>query len=425
VKICVLSHWGEGAWFAWLMKQAGHDVHFSVEAEPNRGVLAGLIEQTEITDPTDYDLMVFDTTGFGSLSDESHTKTPTLGDSSFADQLEHDRLFGIEFMQRAGIKVPTYEHFNDVSAALRFIRKTKKVYVFKPCGEGADTAATYVSKSAEDLERYIDVLWRSAPVKEFILQEVVKGTEVSTEMWMNESGYYFLNHTLECKKLMNGDLGPATGCSGNLVFAIEQENPIFNQGLRKAFEPLREAGYVGMIDLNAIVTDGELFGLEWTPRFGYEGTCNVASLLPMDFAEFMYRIAANQKLPDLAPRHSFCASIRLSIPPYPNDGLPKKFYKQGVPIEGMNRKLLTSFYALDMRLNETNEDLFETAGINGWLGAALGCGETIGQAFEHAQGVIDSIRVPDLMYRTDVRSVAAKRYVELERNGWLRPTWGD
>jgi phosphoribosylamine-glycine ligase len=418
------------------MKQAGQDVSCSVEKESGHKVLNGLIEQTpesQMYDPEEYDVVLFDLTGSGELADEIRTKVPTLGDSVFADRLESDRLFGLQFMEKVGIKVPPYEHFTDVAAAIRFIKKTKKTYVFKPCGDKSGKDSTYVSKSPEDLLRYIDLLWRSDPIKEFILQEVVKGTEVSTEVWMNENGYYFLNHTLECKKFMNGDLGPATGCSGNLCFAPERENPLFGLGLKKALNALHEAGYVGMIDLNAIATEGEVYGLEWTPRVGYEGTCNVAHLLPMDFGKFIYAIARGETLPDLTPRHSFSASVRLSIPPYPNEphepgmgeGIPRKFFREGIPIEGLNRRLLTSFYAMDVRVNEKNEDLFETAGVNGLLGAAIGCGETIGMAFDHVKAVIEAIRVPNLQYRTDIRSLTAKRYAELEANGWLRPQFGD
>lgn len=428
MKICVISKWGEGVWLAWLMKQAGHDVSCSVEKESGRKVLNGLIELTPesaMYSPEECDVVLFDQSGFGAVADEVGSKVPTLGNSSFADRLENDRLYGIQFMEQVGIKVPAYEHFTEISSAIRFIKKNKKTYVFKPCGDKADKDCTYVSKSPEDLLRYIEVLWRSNPISEFILQEVVKGTEVSTEVWMNENGYYFLNHTLECKKLMNGDLGAATGCAGNLCFAPERENPLFVHGLKKALNALHDAGYIGMIDLNAIATDGEVYGLEWTPRVGYEGTCNVTHLLPMDFGKFLYAIARSESLPDLAPRHSFSASIRVSIPPYPNDRIPQKYFHEGVPVEGMNRKLLTSFYAMDLRVNEKNEDLFETAGINGLLGAAIGCGETIGMAFDHVKAVIDSLRVPNLQYRTDIRSLTAKRYAELEANGWLRPQWGN
>lgn len=418
------------------MKQAGHDVSCSVEKESGQKVLNGLIELTpesQMYDPEEYDVILFDQTGMGAMADEVREKVPALGDSSFADKLEDDRLFGIQFMEQAGIKVPPYEHFSDVTEAIRFIKKTKKTYVFKPCGKKADTASTYVSKSPEDLLRYIDVLWRSNPISEFILQEFIRGTEVSTEVWMNDEGYYFLNHTLECKKFMNGDLGPATGCAGNLVFAPERENPLFVYGLKKALNALHDNGYVGMIDLNAIATDGEVYGLEWTPRVGYEGTCNVAHLLPMDFGKFLHAIARGETLPDLTPRHSFSASVRLSVPPYPGephepgqgDGIPRKLFREGIPVEGMNRKLLTSFYAMDMRVSEKNEDLFETAGVNGFLGAAIGCGETIGMAFEHVKAVIEAIRVPNLQYRTDIRSLTAKRHAELEANGWLKPIYGD
>jgi phosphoribosylamine-glycine ligase len=409
-----------------MFARAGHDVTLSVEDARYRGAMAGLVQVAdEMGEPESYDVAFFDTTGWGTVADETREKTPTVGDSSLADALEHDRVFGIEFMQSCGIAVPPWEKFTDPADAIRHIKKTKKRYVFKPCGNDADASSTYVSKSADDLLRYMDVLFRNAKVSEFLLQEFVVGTEISIEMWMNETGYYALNATLETKKLMAGDLGPATGCSGNVCWLFGQEPAVFKRGLKKAYESLREMGYVGMIDLNCICTETEVYGLEWTPRVGLEGTCNLVRMMACDFGEFVYAIAAGLRPPEILPRASFCATTRLSIPPYPTDGLPKKFYKEGVPIEGLTEKMLENFYAMDFRRNELNDEAFETAGISGWIGAAIGTGETIHSAFEKVRETLKGIQVPDGQWRNDVEKVVAKRYEELEAHGWLRTSYGD
>jgi phosphoribosylamine-glycine ligase len=424
VRICFISRWNEGGWFAWLCKQAGHQVTLVVEEESCAEALAGLIEsQPTASDPSDYDLIVYDASGMGEDADESRTITPTIGGSKLADTLEHDRVAGLEFMERCGIRVPAWEHFTEVSDGIRYIKQHKKPMVFKPCGKDADTSCTYVSSSPEDMLQYIDLLYRQNPQKEFVLQEVVKGTEVSMEMWMNESGYYAINATLEAKKLMAGNIGPATGCAGNVVWMMGQGEPnVFQRGLKKVFEPLRELGYVGMIDLNAIVTDEDVFGLEWTPRFGYEGTCNLTRLLPIEFGEFLGRVAENAPMPTLTPKEGFCASIRIGIPPYPLPKLPDKMYRKGVPIGGLDPEKLEHFFARDVRVSENDEDRLETAGVDGWIGSVLAVGPTIHDAFSAANEMVKSLKIPDMMYRNDLESIFVRRYLELREGGWLKST---
>ena len=66
-------------------------------------------------------------------------------------------------------------------------------------------------------------------------------------------------------------------------------------------------------------------------------------LLPVSFGDFLHAIASGTNVSeDLTAKHSFCASVRLSIPPYPCDGLPEKFYKAGVPIQGLTEKNLSN-----------------------------------------------------------------------------------
>lgn len=427
MRICFISRWNEGGWFAWLCKRAGHAVTLVVEDEHYAQALSGLIDaKPHPGNAGDYDLIVYDTSGLGEEADESRLITPTIGGSKLADTLEHDRVAGLEFMERCGIRVPPWEHFADISDGIRYIRQKKRAQVFKPCGDGADTSCTYVAESAEDMLNYIDVLYRKNPQKEFVLQEVVKGTEVSAEMWMNESGYYATNLTLEAKKLMAGNIGPATGCAGNVVWMPGLGEPtVFQRGLKKAFEPLRELDYVGMIDLNAIVTDEDVFGLEWTPRFGLEGTCNLTRLLPIEFGEFMYRVAAGDELGPISPKESFCASIRIGIPPYPMQDLSDKMYRAGVPINGLSPDKLEHFFARDLRVEENDGGRLETAGVDGWIGSVLAVGPTIHDAFCAANEMVKSLKIPDMMYRNDLESVFVRRYLELREGGWLKTSYGE
>jgi len=405
------------------MSQEGYDVSAVVSEERYAEALKGLVTVmpgSEVYAAEKYDLVVFDATGNGKQADAAREKVPTIGDSTLADTLEEDRVFALDFMAKCGLQVAPWEKFTDPSTAIRFIKKRNTRLVFKPVGEQDDKSTTYVSRSAEDMLRYFDVLFRSAKVSEFVLQEYVTGTEVSLEVYINETGYYALNGTLETKKLMNGDLGPNTGCSGSLCWMMEKENPLFEKGLKKCIGPLQEMGYVGPLDLNCIVNDSGVWSLEFTPRFGYDATALLTRLLPVSFADFLYAIASGQTVPDLSPKHSFCASTRLSIPPYPSEGLPDKFYKAGVPLEGLKEKNLEKFFIYDVRKREEGSDDLESAGLCGWIGSPMAVGETIGAAFDGVSDMLKEVRIPNGQYRTDVRDNVAKRYLKLREDGWLK-----
>lgn len=422
MRICLASQFGEGAWLAWLMSQEGHDVSAIVKEERYAEALKGLVTMmpgSETYYPERYDLIVFDVTGMGADADEARDKVPTIGDSSLADQLEEDRVFALDFMQKCGLLIPPWEAFDNPADGIRHIKKRDRRLVFKPIGEQDDKSTTYVSRDAKDMLRYFDVLFRSAKVSEYILQDFVEGVEASTEVYINSTGYYALNHTIETKKFLNNELGPNTGCSGSLCWMARRDNSLFEKGLKKCVEPLQELGYVGPIDLNTISNGEGTWALEFTPRFGYDATALLTRLLPMGFGDFLYGVASEQRPPEATGKHPFCASVRLSVPPYPSEGLPDKFYKSGIPIEGLTEEDLEKFFIYDVRKRGEADEL-ETAGLCGWIGSPLAVGDTPGLAFDGAYEMLKHVRVPNGQYRTDICEAACRRYYKLRDEGLLK-----
>src|SRR6185312_15704729 len=105
----------------------------------------------------------------------------------------------------------------------------------------------------------------------FVLQEFINGVVVSSEMWSDGTKVIRpSNHTVEVKGFLNGCKGPATGCSGNIVWAEDGLCRIVESGSARIEKLVVEEGHVGPMDLNAVVNDEGVWGLEWTPRFGYD-----------------------------------------------------------------------------------------------------------------------------------------------------------
>lgn len=414
MKILLVSKDGDGAWFVWLLAHEGHAVDWTCASPKDATSLKGLIPAplAKTPSPENYDLVVFDTSGLGEAADHSRTLTPTIGSSAYADRLEDDRVFGIQEMERFGIKVPKWEAFSTPAEALSFLSKNNRRYVLKPIGE-APSDATYVSKSREDMVHYIETRL-DAKVKSFVLQEFVSGTEVSTEAWWTGREFVALNHTLELKKLMADDLGPNTGCAGNIVWMPSRPNAIYQQGLQKM--ALGLGGFPPqMYDLNTIVTEGDVYGLEWTPRFGYEGTCNLTRLLGVPFGEFMFSVATGV-LVTAEPRARFAATIRLSVPPYPSAEFSRKRIQ--VPITGVEQERLDTFVLYDVM---KDGDALITGGTYNVIGSPIGCGETIEAAFGNVETAISRLDIPNLQYRSDACKALKARYATLLSGGWLRP----
>lgn len=427
MKIILNSYTGIGAWFILRLQDEGHSVYYHYTGKPDKGdgCLQGLVPGAILGDVNygEYDLSIFDLTGKPRLADTSLRSTPTLGDSSLASKLEEDRLFGIEIMEQAGINVPPYEVFDSISAARKFVSKTKKRYVFKPNGgQDQSSMTTYVSNSADDLLEYLDNLEEQTHGVEFILQEFIpNGCELSTEAWFNGEDFYLVNGTIEEKKFMNDNLGPATGCAGNLVWAYAAKPKVFTEGLEKLGGFLYETGYRGMCDLNTILTDGKLYGLEWTPRFGYDASPTLFSLLPQgSLGDFLYAVAAGEPVASIQPYTGvYSAAVRVSIPPYPFEELKHGLQQVGVPLGEFREEYRKNFWLWDACYADGK---FCTCGEGyGVIGAPIQTGSTPDEAFNRVYDKLKHFKVPNIQYRTDMCKQAVGRLRRAESMGWLRP----
>ena len=132
-----------------------------------------------------------------------------------------------------------------------------------------------------------------------------------------------------------------------------------------------------MIDLNTIAVEGAgLFGLEWTPRFGYDASATLINMYGGDFGEMMFRIATGG-VPDQSWKGEFGAAVRLSIPPYPTEAIcGRGTTPAGVSVKGIEEKDYLGTYMFDVELDK-REGLV-TAGHSGFVCVPLGFGRSIG-----------------------------------------------
>lgn len=414
MNFLMVSKYGEGAGLLHDIELEGNEVELHIYNEKYKTVWDGLIKKTDKVEPKEDTVVIFDFSGMGKLADSLRKEGfPVVGASEFADKLEQDRMFGLNMMEKAGIKVPFTAEFDKFSVGeiKNFLKEhgDDGRFVFKPSGEGLPCFLTYCASDADDLIKWVEYAdkYFGKQIESFVLQEFKEGVCVSTEMWCD--GKKFIrpaNHTVEVKKVMNGELGPATGCSGNLVWAeFDETHRILREGILKAEKLVVEAGYVGPMDLNAVVNDDGVFGLEWTPRFGYDAMPTLIKMLKGGVGKFMSDIARGQgSRLDISDKMG--AAIRVTIPPYPLDptdvdDVEKVSPNIGVPIRGIPDDKKDCFYLYEVM--EQDDELVHAVGI-GVVADVIGFGSDAFEAFDEPYELLEELSLPNKQYRTDLDS---------------------
>lgn len=425
-RFLILSDAGDGVGLALRLKLEGHDARIKIFDRMHDTQGKGLVDYS-----AEYQMgqtVVADCTGFGEILDSFRDAGAlTFGGGSFADKLEAARKFAEEVMHSTGIETPeskSVTSWDDAAKqARRLAEKSAGKVVLKPEGNLSGVIPSYVASDVEDALSMLKQFEKECGPDdvELTVQEFIEGVAVSTEGWFNGFEWCegMFNHTIERKQFLDGDLGPSGGCTGNIVWPCDSRDPLVKETLTKLTEVLREHRYVGPIDVNCVVNKEGVYGLEFTPRFGYDALPTMLhSLSDFDFGSFVDNMARGDDCSvHLLP--GFAGGVRLSIPPWPNE---KYHNEDSVKLQGFDDDARESFYPYGVVLED--ERLMSSHGV-GVLGVMNYEGVSIGQAMACVYYQIKKLKIPNLQYRTDLTKQFLKDYRELqsiltgEDGGWI------
>ena len=350
---------------------------------------------------------------------------PVVGCNVECAKWELERGTGQNIFRRAGIEVPSSKVFSDYDAAIRHVGREMKRFVSKPDGD-ADKALSYCSKNPADMVFMLERWKKTNKLKRsFILQEFIPGTEMAVGGWFGPGGFNSgWCENWEFKKLMNGDLGVATGEQGT-VLRVVKKSKLADKVLVPVAGELEKAGYVGYIDVNCIIDEnGTPLPLEFTCRPGWPLFNIQQSLHQGDHAEWLLDLAegrdANNWLMD-----TIALGVVLSIPDYPYSQFTRKEVR-GIPIYGLKPSLMSRISPCEIMMGEAPQmfgDCIETGPI--WVTAGdyvlvtHGTGETVLQAKNAAYRVMKKLELPNSpMYRTDIGDRLKKQLPILQAQGY-------
>ena len=408
MRFLFISPTGDSLGIALRVQEEGNEVSFwcndGLAKKVGNGLVSNYLEDG--FKPGKGDTIVFDMTGLGKLADQYRWDGyHVLGGSSLADKLEDDRDYAFEVMDECGIRTPEYYSFGSWEEGKAFAAENSEKVVFKASGDVAETCSSMVCEPKELVELLERLSGEFPGDVQFEIQEFVEGIDLSTEAWFNGKEFVEpFNHTLETKKFMPGDKGPSEGCTGNIVWATDRDDPIVADTVLKLGDFLRTNGYIGPIDVNVIVSTDGPYALEFTPRFGYDATPTLFyELLDCPVGDFIHSCARGDT--SFMPLKSgFAAGLRVSVPPWPNQ---KHEGPQGVEVGGLRGQDYSHFCPMNVM---SQDEKIVTAGAWGIVGILTGYGKTIEESFKDPYRIADKMVLSNKQYRTDLPEYFKKRF---------------
>jgi phosphoribosylamine--glycine ligase len=206
---------------------------------------------------------------------------------------------------------------------------------------------------------------------------------------------------------------------GSAVWLGSDTSRLYKEGVGRMVSALEKINYRGPIDLNTIVTHDKLYGLEFTPRFGYDALFVLLEMYKGRISDLFYGVATGA-LNKMEFRSEWGLGIDLCVPPYPLHFEPD-LYKD-VLIQGIADENKRHLWLYDV---QRVEDRYLCAGCGGDIGAVTARGDKVGSfsplrdAHRRVMRTISNLVIPDVMYRRDIGERVASEHKQLLEWGWL------
>lgn len=417
--------------FALACQSAGHKVKFFISPKAKSiRTGEGMVPKVQSWEPHMKwaDLIVLSDNSYAQADLEWYFKKgfPIFGSNMEGASWELDRKKGQEIFRKAGIETIGGCSFTSYEDAERHVLKNPKRYVSKPNGD-LDKKLSYVSKSAADMVYMLRSWKKQGKVQqEFILQDFVPGIEMGVGGWFGPDGWSAaLCENWEFKKLMNDDVGVATGEMGTVLRYVEKSE-LAEQVLFPLTNFLHAIGYVGYCDVNCIIAkDGTPYPLEFTNRFGWP-LANIQRAVHLgDPAQWMIDKICGRDT--LRVKDEIALGVVMALPDFPYSSYTQRSL-EGIPIYGIT-KSNSNHISLSSAMagcapcmdggKVVEKELPVSAGD--YLCVVTTSGDTVGEARESTYKIVKSLEIPNsVMYRTDIGCRLEKQLPILQSHGFAK-----
>ena len=335
---------------------------------------------------------------------------PCFGPHANAAIIEGSKVFSKNLMKKYNIPTATYEVFEDMNEALKYLETAPIPTVVKAdglaLGKGVIIAMTR--------EEAIDAVKSMMADKVFgesgsrvVIEEFLEGPEVSVLAFTDGKVVKPMVSSMDHKRALDGDMGLNTGGMGTVAPNPYYTKEIAEECMKTIFLPTIDAmnkegrTFKGCLYFGLMITKNGVKVIEYNCRFGDPETQVVLPLLESDLYTIM-RACRDGNLAETEVKFmdgSACCVVVAS------KGYPQKYdtgFEMTLPEVGGN----TDIYVAGAKIENG-----KLVNAGGRVLGAVGKAETLEKAIEVAYGVAKEVKFENAYFRNDIgkKALAAKQ----------------
>lgn len=328
-----------------------------------------------------------------------------FGPSKEAAQLEGSKAFAKAFMDRHNIPTAAYKEF-DASTfedGIKYIQNHALPIVLKADGLAAGKGVVICHNKIEALAEFELMIQQSKygeAGKRVVVEEFLKGIEVSMFVLTDGKNYVILPEAKDYKQIGNGNTGPNTGGMG-AVSPVPFVTEAYVQLVKETIiEPTvkglisEKLDYKGVIFIGLINVDGKPFVIEYNCRFGDPETEVIIPRIENDLVEILSAVA-KQRLDEITIKTSPLAAVTVVAVSggYPND------YESGKEIKGLEDAAIDGSIIFHSGTKQVNDKVVSNGGR---VLAITSIGDDIDGAAEQSNYILEQLYFDGIYFRNDI-----------------------
>jgi len=327
---------------------------------------------------------------------------PAFGPRKNAAILESSKIFSKELMAKYRIPTAKYRSFDDMDAALSYIRLEGAPIVVKADGLALGKGVVV----ATDLQMAQDAVRAMMADKKFgasgarvVIEECMQGPEVTVLAFTDGKAICPMPASQDHKRAFDGDAGPNTGGMGAFcptpTYTPEIAQICMEQIFRPTVDAMNREGrtFKGTLYFGLMLTASGPKVVEYNARFGDPETQPILSLLETDLMDILEAVY-EERLGELEIkwRDASACCVVMASGGYPGS------YTSGYEICGLDTVPadITVFHA------GTKRDGAACRTAGGRVLGVTATGETLDAAIRRAYEGVAKISFQDAYYRSDI-----------------------
>jgi phosphoribosylamine---glycine ligase len=325
-----------------------------------------------------------------------------FGPCKEAARLEGSKIFAKEFMEKYNVKTAEYKIFEDAISALEHLNNCRYPLVIKADGLASGKGVRIcvnVSEARECIENFmVEDIFNGAGCR-IIIEKYLEGVEASILAVTDGQTIIPFLSAKDHKTIFENNKGPNTGGMGAIC-----PNPYFTDKIMESFKKdimnptingimEEKMDYTGIVFFGIMITNNEVYLLEYNVRMGDPETQAILALMDNDFMELIINAMDKKLDPCMVKwRNKKSCCVVASSNGYPNK------YNAGFAIKNIDKtdgKLFISGA-------ELKDGTLITSG--GRVLSITALGDTFEEARNDCYKNIERINFSGIYYRKDIGS---------------------